>query len=72
MATCHNCGSCNAEYDCNGLKFCDWECFKEWDAEEQESLDRFAEEYKAFYIDGNRKGLRAAINLVAPQAEAKP
>lgn len=51
MACCHNCGEVNAEYDCNGLKFCDWECFVEWDREEQQSLDRFAEEYKAYYID---------------------
>lgn len=55
MTTCHNCGQPHAEYDCNGLKFCDWECFKEWDQEEQASLDKFADEYKAFYID-NKKG----------------
>ena len=23
MGTCHNCGQKGAEYDCNGLKFCD-------------------------------------------------
>ncbi len=50
--TCHNCNAKNAEYDCNGLKFCDWECFKEWDQEEQESMDEFAKEYEDFYING--------------------
>ena len=49
MRTCHNCGQKGAEFDCNGLKFCDLFCFKEWDREDKESLDRFAEEYKAFY-----------------------
>lgn len=49
MTECYNCGVAGATYDCNGLKFCDWECFKEWDQEEQESLERFDQEYLARY-----------------------
>lgn len=49
-ARCHNCDEIGATYDVNGLKFCAWECFAEWDREEQKSLDEFAKEYEEFYI----------------------
>ena len=26
MTDCHECGEPNAEFDCNGLKFCDGQC----------------------------------------------
>ena len=51
MSGCFNCDKENASYDCNGLKFCDWECFKEWDQEEEKSMDEFSSEYKKFYVD---------------------
>lgn len=47
---CHDCGAEGAEYDCNGLKFCGWECFVEWDRRETESMDQFAKEYEDQYI----------------------
>lgn len=61
MSDCHNCGELNAEFDCNGLKFCDIDCFTEWDREEQASLDLFAKEYEAFYIRGERQDNGKAI-----------
>lgn len=47
---CENCGEHGADYDCNGLKFCCWDCFAEWDKEETESMNEFADEYESFYV----------------------
>lgn len=34
MIECHNCDKPGAEFDCNGLKFCDENCFYGWDHED--------------------------------------
>lgn len=44
--SCYNCDKSGATFDCNGLKFCDWNCFTEWDDEELESIDELAKELK--------------------------
>lgn len=48
--TCHNCDAHGAEFDCNGLKFCDEFCFREWDLEDQASMDKFAAEYEKQFV----------------------
>ncbi len=52
---CHNCNAINADFDVNNLKFCDEFCFREWNEEEEKSLDEFAQEYEARYLRREEK-----------------
>ena len=39
MNDCECCDKPGAAFDCNGLKFCNWNCLVKWDAGDSENFE---------------------------------